>query len=345
MVTRRKAARRPRQSAEQTRSDYNALRGTADRLLACIQTQLVTLLERNDITLGVPMEARVKSLASVEEKLTNRMSPIESVGELSDLVGVRLILLFRRDLARMNELIGNTFRVFSFENTGDRLDETQFGYQSNHYVIRLPEAWLEIPSYADLGTLTAEIQVRTLAQHIWAAASHKLQYKREQSVPPPLRRTIHRVSALLETVDLEFERVLDQRASYVESTSESEGSQSPLNVDLVAKVLREIWPSENADEAENYDDLLGNLLALKVDTVDKLFSVLQRHRQSSLRYDKERVRQIEAGDADNDDLVRYQRGVYFTHVGLTRQALSEEFGRKKLWEVMGLYPLELESNS
>jgi ppGpp synthetase/RelA/SpoT-type nucleotidyltranferase len=32
-----------------------------------------------------------------------------------------------------------------------------------------------------LGGLRAEVQVRTTAQHIWAAASHKLQYKHEES--------------------------------------------------------------------------------------------------------------------------------------------------------------------
>lgn len=56
--------------------------------------------------------------------------------------------------------------------------------------------------------LKAEVQVRTVTQHVWAAASHVLQYKQEASVPLPVRRSIYRVSALLETVDLEFERVL-----------------------------------------------------------------------------------------------------------------------------------------
>jgi ppGpp synthetase/RelA/SpoT-type nucleotidyltranferase len=63
-----------------------------------------------------------------------------------------------------------------------------------------------------------ELQLRTLAQHIWAVASHKLQYKREASVPVPIRRSINRVSALLEMVDLEFDRVLLEREQYVPAT-------------------------------------------------------------------------------------------------------------------------------
>jgi putative GTP pyrophosphokinase len=62
-----------------------------------------------------------------------------------------------------------------------RLAEDQFGYASIHFAVELPASWLRVPSRAGLGGLRAEIQVRTTAQHIWAAASHKLQYKHEES--------------------------------------------------------------------------------------------------------------------------------------------------------------------
>ena len=92
---------------------------------------------------------------------------------------------FLTDLDKIDELIRSTFEVMSPEDTADRLGEAQFGYQSLHYTIKVPLIWLEIPTMADFGDIQAEVQVRTLAQHIWAAASHKLQYKNEASVPPP----------------------------------------------------------------------------------------------------------------------------------------------------------------
>ena len=280
------------------------------------------------------MEARVKSLTSVEEKLTRKSSSTKTVADLTDLVGLRLILLFKKDLEKMDEVIRHTFRIVDFENTADRLDETQFGYQSNHYLINLPDAWLKIPSYADLGELTAEVQVRTLAQHIWAATSHKLQYKREESVPPPLRRTIHRVSALLETVDLEFERVLDERATYVETSADTTVSAS-LNVDLVAKLLGEVWPTKNADETEDYDELLDNLNGLGITTVSDLRDILERQRAATLRHESSRVAECTPDDYDEEDADRYERGVYYTHVGLTRDALTRELGKKRVWGAMG----------
>ncbi len=148
------------------------------------------------------MEGRVKSLASIEEKIERKGLTLQSVTALDDLIGVRAILLFRKDLKIADKLISKTFHVLHKEDTATRLADDSFGYQSQHYVVQLPKSWSKIPSFSELGTIRVELQVRTLAQHIWAAASHKLQYKKENSVPPPLRRAISRVSALLETVDL-----------------------------------------------------------------------------------------------------------------------------------------------
>ena len=107
-------------------------------------------------------------------KIERKSLEVKDIKSLPDLIGIRSILLFRTDLERVEKLILETFNVLSSEDTAKRLGEAQFGYQSQHYVLRLPEPWLAIPSMADLGELQVDIQVRTLAQHIWAAASHKL---------------------------------------------------------------------------------------------------------------------------------------------------------------------------
>ena len=180
---------------------------------------------------------------------------------------------------------------------------------------------------ADLGELQVEVQVRTLAQHIWAAASHKLQYKHEASVPPPLRRTINRVSALLETVDLEFDRVISERKNYQESgIAETTGSE-PLNVDLLASMLAQVFPPENRKSDENYDVLLGDLSNLSVNTVDDLNRLLDKHKDAAIARDKEEVKKrLEDDDYSNTTNERMEIGVFFAHVGLARAVLREEFG-------------------
>ena len=203
----------------QLRSEYSIQSDRARRLRAALCEQIEQILSSHGIALGVPIESRVKTLESSEEKLDRKSLELKSLLELNDLIGIRIILLFRRDIVTVSKLLAETFEVLSTEDTATRLSEAQFGYQSLHHIIRVPKSWLSVPTFFDLGELKTEIQLRTLAQHIWAAASHKLQYKHEESVPPPIRRSIHRVSALLETVDLEFERVLTDRGTYIAEAS------------------------------------------------------------------------------------------------------------------------------
>ncbi|SFU99378.1 ppGpp synthetase catalytic domain-containing protein (RelA/SpoT-type nucleotidyltranferase) [Polaromonas sp. YR568] len=316
---------------QELEEEYQEIAGRAGRLRLALLEQVGKLLESKSITLGVPLEGRVKTLASISEKIERKSKPLATLNDLDDLIGVRAILLFNRDVSEASKLIEATFDVLSSENTAERLGEAQFGYQSQHYVLRLPKAWLSIPSLSDLGTLKAELQVRTLAQHIWAAASHKLQYKQEQSVPPPVRRAIHRVSALLETVDLEFERVLQDRETYVQKDLNLDQHDQPLNVDSLQALLSEMLPPKNKSENETYGVLLEDLLALKVDTAGKLRDLLAKHMNFVAAADAQQVeRRRREQDFNGTSRERIERGVFYRHVGWTRNALRKEFGGEKV---------------
>lgn len=316
-------------SIEALKTQYSECAGRANRLRETMTVQLGELLARDRIALGVPMESRVKSWESIEDKLERKGLSITDINALDDLIGLRLILLFRSDLDTVNRLIAQTFDVLSSEDTARRLNEAQFGYQSQHYILRIPSSWQAIPSMADLRELKVEVQVRTLAQHMWAAASHKLQYKQEKSVPPPLRRTIHRVAALLETVDLEFDRVLVERKEYEESGIPALEGSEPLNVDLLASILGDLFPPQNRKDEEDYGELLSDLDALSIRTSDGLKSLLQKHRNTAIDQDKREVaKRKRSGRFTGTSEERIRRGVFYSHCGLTRKVLLEEFGKK-----------------
>ncbi len=324
-------------STETLRIAYQDNVGRAERLREAVVTQVLALLSGNDVTLGVPLESRVKTWASIEEKLQRKSLSLGSIYELQDLIGIRMIVLFRSDLDRAVDLVSGTFDVISSEDTSTRLSESEFGYQSRHFVVKLPKAWLSLPSLVSLSDFHVELQVRTLAQHIWAAASHKLQYKQEAGVPPPLRRAINRVSALLETVDLEFERVLDERRAYVSVSSTTEALKEPLNVDSLATVLSAIFPNENKKDDEPYADLMKDLTMLGVQTPEDARRIFKRHLAAATNADKERVAEVRAEKGVGEDatvMERVARGVFFAHVGLAREALRKEFGDDRVAEVM-----------
>lgn len=313
-------------STEDLHTQFNSLVGSATRLRVTILEQLENLFASHSVSLGVPMEGRVKPWGSIIEKIKRKSLQLQHIQDLDDFVGVRIILLFRPDVVRVDELLRNTFSVLSTEDTSGRLTESQFGYQSRHYILKLPEQWLSIPSFTGLGNLKAEIQVRTLAQHIWAAASHKLQYKHEATVPRPLKRSIHRVSALLETIDIEFERLLAERAHYVEAEIAKLDPSESLNVDLAKSVFSKLLPSKNRDDDENYADLLRDLFHFGITTTGELQNLLTKHMVKVLEAEASRLLEQEEGDDLGMNPERFALGVFFTHVGLAREALCNEFG-------------------
>ena len=319
------------ESIERLRHEFDLLRPLAERLQHALCDEMAQLLRTNRLTLGVPLESRVKDWGSINDKLERKTLQLGTLNELHDLVGIRVILLFRRDVQRVNELLERTFQILSKEDKADLLPESQFGYRSIHYVLRIPDTWRSVPRYADLGELQAEVQTRTLSQHTWAAASHKLQYKREDSVPPPVRRSIHRLSALLETVDLELERVLDERESYVQALGEPPArlASAPqiLNVDLLAKITDEMLPPKNKDDVEDYADLLEDLRRFDVNNDERLRSLLDSQMAQIIASDQEQVK-LGREVAKHPHRLRIAQGAYFTHAGLVRLAMAGAFAER-----------------
>lgn len=318
-------------SLEKLQQEYYTVVPLAARFATSLKEEIEELLRSNKISLGVPIEYRVKKFESISEKVERKSLDLEKITDVQDLIGIRLILLFARDVAKTCDLISETFTVLHREDTQSRLTESQFGYQSFHFLIKLPDNWLTVPSFASTGNFTAELQIRTLAQHIWAAASHVLQYKQETSVPMPVRRSIYRVSALLETIDLEFERVLDARESYVSGTDINRASEL-LNVDLLKSVLDSLLPSANKDTEEPYAELLPQLLHFGITTPKELKSLVSKHLDEALKEDVQLAKERLQEPDERDDMTRLRRGVFFTHTGLLRTMLKAEVGDEKYYE-------------
>ena len=291
--------------------------------------ELQELLRKARIPLAVPIEHRVKSWLSIEDKLGQNGFSGTSLAELRDLVGLRLILLFRKDVPTACQLIESVFEITNRSDQAEELSPQEFGYQSIHYIVRAPKAWLSIPTFSAFGTFQAEIQVRTLAQHMWAAASHVLQYKQEESVPPPLRRTINRVSALLEIVDLELDRVLKEREEYRESVRHEQKSRH-LNSDVLAAMLDGLLPRANKGVLEPYSLLVWELNKLGIKNSDQLALIIEKHLPAAIEDDRQYTEHLRCS-VDK----RPQKGGTFTHTGLLRLVLQREFGRNffgGVWE-------------
>jgi len=314
---------------------YKELLPLLDSFCMEITHQINRLLEESNITLGFPIQHRLKTWESLSEKI-QRIPRLYNLLEIQDLVGLRIILLFKRDIDKVTQIIHKNFLILREYNTFDRLKEDQFGYASLHLIAKLKEDWLSVPTFTNMRGLIAEIQIRTLAQHIWAESSHKLQYKQEKNIPPTVRRSIYRVSALLETVDLEFERVLEERENYRSQIvgMHPQSDDERLNVDLVETLLDSKLPDTNKSLNEDYGVLLNNLDYFGIKTKQQLSELIEKHLLQIIDVDKNKAEELVKSHNTGQTILpqytisRARKNVYFSHIGLVRLALRYEYGEK-----------------
>lgn len=312
------------------RREYEGLLGGAEAFSREVVRQLQHLLAKSDVALGFPLESRVKSWLSIEEKLRRKELSLASILDLHDLIGVRVVLLFARDAPLVIEAIKAHFEIFEVEDAGERLGGDRFGYLSTHCIVKLKSEWSKLPTLSGLPEFKVEVQVRTLAQHIWAAASHRFQYKQEQSVPLPIRRAFGRVAALLEMVDLELERVLEERSEYREllfGSSQGSLKHDQLDVDVLESVLDEMLPMANKGSEEPYDGMLASLVEKGVTSVGALRQMVKAElprvlKKEALYVERNRLAIARDQQVTGTSKRRAEQGVYFSHQGLLRGVLK-----------------------
>ena len=104
------------------------------------------------------------------------------------------------------------------EHKGNLQNVKEFGYESTHILIEIPEDCKEISSIKDEKirnlplpeNLVCEIQVRTILQDAWAEVEHELIYKTEFTpFDAPLRRKMASVNASLNLADIIFQEIRD----------------------------------------------------------------------------------------------------------------------------------------
>ncbi len=291
-----------------------------------LRNEVGLLLRGEDVTLGAPLEARVKSWPSILDKVARKEFTCGVLDDLKDLIGVRVILLYRRDIDRTLDLLRSEFHFETEEKKGMDEGSVGFGYQSVHALLRRSAKANGGGAGSRHDGLRAEVQVRTLAQHIWASASHDLQYKKEVGVPKPLRRAIQRVSALLETVDLELERVLELREDYVaEVMADTNGLL--LDIEILRKILDARLPPAHHDSEVRYAKIQEALKLSGIDTVGALNGLLDRQLETALERDRQICGSL-AGKGEGAariagfDAERLKRGVFYGCEGLVRKMIE-----------------------
>jgi ppGpp synthetase/RelA/SpoT-type nucleotidyltranferase len=171
----------------------------AEVLKSVLETAVTTLCP------GAVVEVRPKSIASFAGKALRKQATYKNpAAEFTDLCGARVIAPTRAEVHAVNAWIEEHFEI-SWEDSDDvstRLGPVSFGYGSMHYVVSVqPEVPLGVKIPKKIRGLKAEIQVRTMLQHVWATQAHRLSYKKDLILPPFWEREFAVLAAQLENAE------------------------------------------------------------------------------------------------------------------------------------------------
>lgn len=189
------------------------------------------------------VESRTKTPESFLDKIQRpEKSYSDPLTEVTDLVGERIVLYYQDDLKVVHELLKREFTIVEEVHThqAEKYDPDRFGYLSMHYVLRLGSSRSMLPEWRAFEGLVAEVQVRTVLQHAWAAVSHAMQYKREGDVPSELKRRLSRLAGLFELADEEFISIRDTRQNLNElavEAIESRPRETPIDIPSVSALV------------------------------------------------------------------------------------------------------------
>jgi ppGpp synthetase/RelA/SpoT-type nucleotidyltranferase len=211
-----------RQPPEVLLADYDARCALLADLGQVVETALKGLLHAKELKFHSVVH-RIKEKSSAERKLTEKGAEYADLGDMHDILGVRIITFFPDEVDRVAQVVTDEFDIDQ-ENSIDKrktLDPDRFGYLSLHYVAKLGTARMALTEHERFAGLPFEIQIRSILQHAWAEIEHDLGYRMGSSIPSSSRRRFSRLAGLLEIADDEFGAIRDELADYRQQLPEA----------------------------------------------------------------------------------------------------------------------------
>ncbi|MBB5218133.1 MULTISPECIES: tetratricopeptide repeat protein [Treponema] len=192
---------------------YSSYNTVFTEVLTKIEARLKDVIHLNS---KPTYKTRIKSFGSYYKKILRQKN--DQIGDdnpnfvtLTDMMGIRVICAFLEDLADVQNQICKNFDVKEIEKKGAEQSFREFGYESIHILVKIPEDCMPDTKQPVLPEDTVcEIQIRTILQDAWAEVEHELIYKSEfNPFDKPLRRKLASINASLTLADMIFQEIRD----------------------------------------------------------------------------------------------------------------------------------------
>ena len=290
-------------SRANTKAIYSRCRPQYEMAQAKVSRKIRKLLIEHDINAAVRI--RVKTFDSYFNKVLRFYNKGRGNNlVINDLIGIRIICSFLGDLDIVKQILLEKFKVMDIEEKSSQFTFKEFGYDSIHLQLLLPEGLIvtEIP----YSSPTCEVQLRTKLQDAWAEVEHEIICKKDSSpLNAQLRRKLASLNASLTLSDIIFQEIRDQqrerlkrdqirRKSLQDKIESIEGIQyvneipdfsdekphasTPTDVanGAIDKLLFDALDAHSRQEYNNALRLYSKILKLSHD--DKVKSVISNHR-------------------------------------------------------------------
>ena len=203
-------------SKSSIKQSFDAKAGARTLIVRDIERRMEKALE--PIVPHPTIKARTKSFASYYKKHVGQLNTGSGIPCITDLMGIRIVCPFINDLAQAEKLIHDNFDVTEVDRKGSRYSHKEFGYESIHLLIKIPEDIARVRGNA--GCDVVEIQIRTILQDAWAEVEHEIFYKGEFSPLDSQKRKLSAVNASLFLADTTFQEIRSYQENLIKQLVE-----------------------------------------------------------------------------------------------------------------------------
>lgn len=189
-------------TVDEVMADFDSQRDHLADLSNATERLIQTILKEENIPVQ-SVQARVKRREKLRAKYCKSDKDYKSLGDIHDVVGLRIITYYSDKLDQIAQIVGQ-----EFAECGPREDKRvvgrldSFGYSAIHLdCMHLPSR-LESTEYRRFAGARFEIQITTILGHAWAEMHHP--WYDEADPPSEELRRFHRLAAVLELAEQEF---------------------------------------------------------------------------------------------------------------------------------------------
>ncbi len=199
---------------EELLQQYRERLSTYQRIEQIASEQLQKALQENGLYV-TSIEHRIKTEASLAGKLELKGAKYKTLSDITDIMGMRIITFYTDDVEKVAAIARHTFDIDWKESVDKRKHQlNSFGYNSLHYICRIPQSLFHDPTMPNINEYRFEIQMRTALQHVWSTMEHDIGYKSDVKIPIEYLRQLSRLAGMLELADDEFSRLRSKVSEY-----------------------------------------------------------------------------------------------------------------------------------